>query len=65
VIARQGELVFHTSGGVKFSYDVVVILTFVEEAGLKILKCTSFADAEKRNAVFAWVKAQAQGSAPS
>jgi hypothetical protein len=67
VIARQGELIFHTPDGAKFSYDVVVILTLVEEDGeLKILNCKSFADAEKRNAVFAWVnKARAQGSAPS
>ena len=59
---------FHTPGEAKFSYDVVVILTLVEEDGeLKILNCKSFADAEKRNAVFAWAadQARAQGEVAS
>ena len=63
----QGTLVFHTPGVDKFSYDVTVILTFVEEDGeLKILNCKSFADAEQRGVAFAWAaKAQAQGSTVS
>ena len=59
----QGTLVFHTPGVDRFSYDVAVILTIVEEDGeLKILNCKSLADAEQRGAAFAWAtKAQSQG----
>lgn len=57
----------HTVAGDEFSFDIVFILTFVEEDGeLKILHYKSFADAVKRRALFAWAdNAQAQGSATS
>ena len=63
----QSTLVFHTPGVDKFSYDIAIILTLVEEDGeLKILNCKSLADAQQRRAVFTWAaKAQAQGPAIS
>ena len=55
----------NTVSGDKFSYDILFILTFVEEDGeLKILNYKSFADAEKRRALFVWAD-KAQGSATS
>jgi hypothetical protein len=67
VTATQATLVFHTPGEDMFSYEVVTIHTLVEEDGeLKVLNCKTFADPEKRSALFAWAaKDQAQGSAAS